>query len=63
MTDLWRYAAFISYSSKDAAFAKRLHRSLENYRISPQLGSFALSGDSRGKNLMAKMRSPRPNLS
>lgn len=46
----WRYAAFISYSSKDAAFAKRLHRTLESYRISPQLGSFPLSGDSRGKN-------------
>ncbi|MFJ4452847.1 toll/interleukin-1 receptor domain-containing protein [Pseudomonas sp. NPDC089392] len=50
MSELKRYAAFISYSSKDAAFAKRLHRSLESYRIPPQLGSFALSSDSRGKN-------------
>lgn len=29
MAELCRYAAFISYSSKNAAFAKRPHRALE----------------------------------
>lgn len=28
-----RYAAFVSYSQKDAKYAKKLHRSLEAYRI------------------------------
>lgn len=28
-----RYSAFISYSHQDAAFARRLHRRLENYRL------------------------------
>ncbi|MFT3727854.1 MAG: SUMF1/EgtB/PvdO family nonheme iron enzyme [Terricaulis sp.] len=43
MAELFRYAAFISYSSKDAGFAKRLHRQLESYRIPPSLGRFVLS--------------------
>jgi formylglycine-generating enzyme required for sulfatase activity len=38
------YAAFISYSSKDAAFARRVHRSLERYRIPKSLGVFDPSG-------------------
>lgn len=38
-----RYAAFISYSSKDLAFAKRLHSALEHYRIPAALGRFELS--------------------
>jgi hypothetical protein len=44
MAELFRFAAFISYSSKDAAFAKRLHHALENYHIPKQLGSFDLVG-------------------
>jgi hypothetical protein len=35
-----RYAAFISYSSKDVRFAKRLHGWLETYRIPGSLGRF-----------------------
>jgi WD40 repeat protein len=42
--ELSRYAAFISYSSKDAAFARRLHRALETYRIPASLGTFDLIG-------------------
>lgn len=42
MTDDFRYAAFISYSSKDSAFAKRLHSALENYGIPSSLGRFQL---------------------
>lgn len=63
MMELWRYAAFISYSSKDAAFAKRLHRTLESYRISPQFGSFTLSADSRGKNRLYPCFLDREELS
>jgi hypothetical protein len=32
-----RYRAFISYSHKDAAFGRRLHRRLENYRVPKRL--------------------------
>jgi WD40 repeat protein len=44
MVELFRYAAFISYSSKDASFAKRLHRALERYGVPTSLGSFDLVG-------------------
>lgn len=44
MAELYRYAAFISYSSKDAAFAKRLHRALEQYNVPAALGRFNLLG-------------------
>jgi formylglycine-generating enzyme required for sulfatase activity len=47
LAELYRYAAFISYSSKDAAFARRLHRALENYNIPSSLGRFDPIG--RGK--------------
>lgn len=40
MAELYRYAAFISYSSHDAKFAKRLHRALETYTIPKSLGEF-----------------------
>jgi tetratricopeptide (TPR) repeat protein len=33
----YAYRAFISYSHRDKAFAMRLHRALENYRIPPKL--------------------------
>jgi len=39
-----RYAAFISYSSADARFARRLHRALEGYGIPAALGHFDLAG-------------------
>ncbi len=42
MADAFRYAAFISYSSKDAAFAQKLHRALESYGIPSALGKFDL---------------------
>lgn len=42
MTDDARYAAFISYSSKDAPFARRLHRALETYGVPSSLGEFRL---------------------
>ena len=44
MAELYRYAAFISYSSKDAKFAQRLHRALESYGIPSSLGKFDLIG-------------------
>lgn len=47
MIELFRYAAFISYSSKDAAFARRLHRALEGYRIPRSLGEFDLIGSGK----------------
>lgn len=48
MAELFRYAAFVSYSSKDAAFARRLHRALEGYSVPTSLGRFDLIGG--GKN-------------
>src|SRR5258708_9888448 len=44
MAELYRYAAFISYSSKDGRFARRLHRALERYGIPAALGKFDLLG-------------------
>lgn len=40
---MFRYAAFISYASEDKAFAKRVHRTLEAYRIPAAVGSFKLT--------------------
>lgn len=50
MTEQYRYAAFVSYSSKDAPFAKRLHRALEQYGIPTSLGRFDLLGGGKSKN-------------
>lgn len=47
MAELYRYAAFISYSSKDAAFAKRLHGAIETYAIPRSLGAFDLIGEGK----------------
>lgn len=41
-----RYWAFISYSHKDAAFGRRLHRRLENYRLPSRLVRRATSSTS-----------------
>jgi hypothetical protein len=51
MAELFRYAAFISYSSKDNAFARRLHRSLEGFNIPTQLGQFDVVGGAEKKYL------------
>jgi WD40 repeat protein len=44
MAGTFRYAAFLSYASKDAVFAKKLHAALEGYRIPASLGHFNLAG-------------------
>src|SRR5665213_1508457 len=51
MTEIFRFAAFISYSSKDQAFAKKLHRALEGYNIPTTLGRFDVTGASDKKRL------------
>jgi MTH538 TIR-like domain (DUF1863) len=50
MADQFRYAAFVSYSSKDSGFARRLHRALERYGIPSSLGKFDLTGRGKKKN-------------
>jgi WD40 repeat protein len=59
----FRYAAFISYSSKDAAFAKRLHRSLESYGIPNTLGKFDLLGGGGKPNRIYPVFRDREELS
>ena len=44
LAELFRFAAFISYSSRDMAFARRLHAALESYSIPVKLGNFDLIG-------------------
>jgi hypothetical protein len=56
MSELFRYAAFISYSSKDAAFAKRLHRALEAYGVPSALGSFDLIGGGKKNRIYPVFR-------
>lgn len=56
MTDLYRYAAFISYSSKDARFARRLHRALERYGIPSSLGKFDLIGGGKRNRIYPVFR-------
>ena len=63
MAELYRYAAFISYSSKDAAFARRLHRALENYGIPSSLGQFDLIGGGGKKNRIYPVFRDREELS
>lgn len=50
MAELYRFAAFISYSSSDAPFARRLHRALESYGIPSALGKFDLLGEGGKRN-------------
>ena len=50
MAELYRFAAFISYSSRDAAFARRLHGVLEGYGIPNTLGRFDLLGGGGKRN-------------
>ena len=56
MAELFRYAAFISYSSKDAAFARRLHRTLEGYGIPASLGKFNLVGGGKRNRIYPVFR-------
>lgn len=56
MAELFRYAAFISYSSADAAFARRLHRALESYGIPAALGVFDIIGDGRKNRIYPVFR-------
>ncbi|HYD73233.1 MAG TPA: TIR domain-containing protein, partial [Candidatus Binatia bacterium] len=62
MAELYRYAAFISYSSKDAKFAQRLHRALESYTIPKALGTFDLIGGGK-KNRIYPVFRDREELS
>jgi hypothetical protein len=50
MAKPYRYAAFISYSSADAAFARKLHRALEAYRIPAAMGEIRLTDHPSAKN-------------
>jgi hypothetical protein len=50
MAEPFRYAAFISYASEDTAFARRLHRALEAYRIPASMGEVKLTDHPRAKN-------------
>lgn len=61
-TDIFRYAAFVSYSSKDSDFARRLHRALENYGIPSSLGALSPSG-SRKRNRIYPVFRDREELS
>jgi MTH538 TIR-like domain (DUF1863) len=57
-----RFAAFISYSSKDAAFAGRLHKALESYEIPSALGTFDVVGGGK-KNRIYPVFRDREELS
>lgn len=56
MAELFRYAAFVSYSSKDARFAQRLHRALESYGIPASLGKFDLIGGGKANRIYPVFR-------
>jgi hypothetical protein len=56
MAESFRYAAFISYSSADAAFARRLHRALESYGVPAALGSFDLPGSAKPNRIYPVFR-------
>lgn len=56
MSGLYRYAAFISYSSKDKDFAERLHRFLESFSIPSSLGNFDLIGDGKKNRIFPVFR-------
>ncbi len=63
MAELYRYAAFISYSSNDAPFARRLHRALESYGIPSALGKFDLLGEGGKRNRVYPVFRDREELS
>jgi hypothetical protein len=63
MAELYRYAAFISYASKDAQFAQRLHRALERYGVPSALGKFDLLGEGGKRNRIYPVFRDREELS
>lgn len=63
MTEPYRYAAFISYSSKDAGFARRLHGALERYGIPASLGKFEIIGAGAKRNRIYPVFRDREELS
>jgi len=63
MTEPYRYAAFISYSSKDARFARRLHGALERYGIPASLGKFEIIGAGAKRNRIYPVFRDREELS
>ncbi|WP_167755555.1 toll/interleukin-1 receptor domain-containing protein [Vitreimonas flagellata] len=52
----YRYAAFISYSSIDAAFAKRLHRTLEVYQVPKSLGQVRITEGGKSNRIYPVFR-------
>lgn len=56
MAEFYRYAAFISYSSKEAPFAKRLHRALEAYAVPKSLGDFDVVGGGKKNRIYPVFR-------
>jgi hypothetical protein len=56
MAGLFRYAAFISYSSADARFAKALHRALERYGVPAALGKFDPTGGGKTNRIYPVFR-------
>jgi hypothetical protein len=56
MTEIYRYAAFVSYSSRDARFANRLHGALERYGIPASLGKFDLIGGGKTNRIYPVFR-------
>jgi WD40 repeat protein len=63
MAELYRFAAFISYSSKNADFARRLHKALERYRIPKSLGAFDVLGEGGAANRIYPVFRDREELS
>jgi MTH538 TIR-like domain (DUF1863) len=56
LPELYRYAAFVSYASKDAKFAKALHQRLERYNIPRKLGTFDLTGGGKKNRIYPVFR-------
>lgn len=56
MTETFRYAAFISYSSKDGVFARRLHKALEGYGIPSSLGAVSPTGSQKRNRIYPVFR-------
>lgn len=62
MSEYFRFAAFISYSSQDRAFAERLMKRLESYEIPNRLGEFDITGAGK-KNRVYPIFKDREELS
>ncbi|MEM9377018.1 MAG: toll/interleukin-1 receptor domain-containing protein [Pseudomonadota bacterium] len=62
MSEYFRFAAFISYSSKDRSFAEKLMKRLEGYAIPKRLGEFDITGAGK-KNRVYPIFKDREELS